>query len=397
MRKLLFFCFFATSVLNVFSQTADSIKNIDIKELIVSTSRTKALLKNIPQKVEVINQAMLSTLPSSNAVEVLKRTVNIDVVQYPGISAMVGLRGFSPSAHARSYTLILINGVPSGSYNLASISSENIEKIEVVKGPYSSLYGSDAMGGVINIITKSAAKEMGGNVSISSGGFGTTTLIGEVGGNFSPNSNFRIAYSRTEQTNNYRIGSHNFLKMSSAEKAMLDSASYGDAMKNSIYQTNEVNASFENTLNKTWSLGANAIYNFAYDVSTPGNYWGSYGQSKKDIDRINLIVPIKRVTDKNTLLFSPYFSQEKVQNYDNNTDTGFVSLRSLNKEYGFKLSDNFEIGPFKVLAGADMDINDYISDRFKKSNASIVGTNPYQPDNQISKYAVFTQVTYSIW
>lgn len=389
------FSFSFLLILNGHAQTTDSIRKVDIEEVTVTTSRANTKLKDIPQKVEVISSTKIKSIPSDNVAEVLKRTTNIDIIQYPGLSAKVGMRGFSPSAHSRSYTLILINGVPSGSYNLASINADNIDRIEIVKGPYSALYGSDAMGGVINVITKSAPMETEGMVSISSGSFGTMILSGDVGASLSAKTGFRLAYSHTEQRNNYRIGTKNLLDMNGIERAMLDSASYGDAMKNSTYQSNEVNAALMHRFNNAWSIGANAIYSFANDVSVPGNYWGTYGQTKKDFERLNITVPVKRVTERNTLVFSPYFSQEKTQDYDNNSDTGFVSLRAWNKEYGFKLSDNFEVGPLKMLAGFDLDVNDYDSERFKKTTSSIIGTNPYQPDNQVAKYAVFAQATYA--
>jgi vitamin B12 transporter len=67
----------------------------------------------------------------------LKRTTNLDIIQYPGASASVGMRGFPPSAHNRNYTLVLIDGKPAGTTNLSSIPSDFVQRIEVVKGPYS--------------------------------------------------------------------------------------------------------------------------------------------------------------------------------------------------------------------------------------------------------------------
>lgn len=395
MRKLLLLCFFVVFVIKGYAQTADSIKKIDIEEVTITTSRANTKLKDIPQKVEVISGAKIKSIPSENVAEVLKRTANIDIIQYPGMNAKIGMRGFSPSAHSRSYTLILINGVPSGSYNLASISADNIDRIEIVKGPYSALYGSDAMGGVINVITKSIPMKKEIRVSNTIGSFGLMTLSGDVSRNFGINTGFRFGISRTIQPNNYTIGRNNFLKMNSKEKAMLDSESYGDDMKNSTYQSTELNAAFERRFNEVWSVGANAIYSFAHNVNTPGNYWGSYGQSKKDMDRLNFSLPVKRVSEHNALVITPYFSQEKIQNYDNNSDTGFVSLRSWNREFGFKLSDNIEFGLIRMLVGVDLDVNNYDSERFKKEISSINETNPYQPDNQIAKYAAFAQATYT--
>ncbi|KAB2868752.1 MAG: TonB-dependent receptor, partial [Bacteroidales bacterium] len=255
MRKLLMFSFSFLLILNGHAQTTDSIRKVDIEEVTVTTSRANTKLKDIPQKVEIISSAKIKSIPSDNVAEVLKRTTNIDIIQYPGLSAKIGMRGFSPSAHSRSYTLILINGVPSGSYNLASINADNIDRIEIVKGPYSALYGSDAMGGVINVITKSAPMETEGRVSISSGSFGAMILSGDVGARLNTKTSFRLGYSHTEQRNNYRIGTKNLLDMNGVEKAMLDSASYGDAMKNSTYQSNEVNAALMHRFNNAWSIG----------------------------------------------------------------------------------------------------------------------------------------------
>ena len=73
---------------------------------------------------------MIKSIPSENLAEILKRTTNLDIIQYPGLSATIGMRGFSPSAHSRSYTLLLINGKPAGTTNLATISTDNIEQID---------------------------------------------------------------------------------------------------------------------------------------------------------------------------------------------------------------------------------------------------------------------------
>ncbi|MEZ0131796.1 TonB-dependent receptor plug domain-containing protein, partial [Flavobacterium sp. LBUM151] len=76
-----------------------------------------------------------------------------------------------------AYTMILIDGVPlvgrsSGVLDLSRVSVGNIERIEIVKGASSALYGSEAMGGVINVITKRPKKDMfSGNVFYRYGTF----------------------------------------------------------------------------------------------------------------------------------------------------------------------------------------------------------------------------------
>ncbi len=392
MRKLVFFGLLCLLGNKSFSQEQDSVKVYDLDELTISATRMNTQLKHIPQKVEIIDETVINSIPSENIAELLKKTTNLDIIQYPGLTATVGMRGFSPSAHSRSYTLLLINGKPSGVTNLAAINTENVARIEVIKGPYSALYGSDAMGGVINVITKTGTKETKGKISIAAGSFGSLKLSGNVSGQLNDKTSFALGYSRNEQQKDYRIGSKNALKLSEQEKLMLDKASNGDIMKNSKYQTNHINGQLDHALNKNWEVSTEVLYTFAHDVETPGNYWGSYTQSKKDIDRLNLYGNIKYTTDKNSLEVSPYFANEINPFYTNVSDTCFVSFKSKVKEYGFKMHDNFSFGDIKFLIGADLDIHDYRSERFQ---AKATPTNPYSPNHKNTKAALLAQISYS--
>ncbi len=379
-------------VLLLFSQEADSIRTYEIDEVSVTVTRMNTQLRNIPQKVEIINEVELKSIPSQNLAELLKKKTNLDIIQYPGLSSSIGMRGFSPSAHSRSYTILLINGKPSGTTNLASINTENIERVEIIKGPYSILYGSDAMGGVINVITKGGDSTAKGSVSIAAGNFGNLNYSGNVSGKMSKNTVFNMGFSRTEQNKDYRIGNNNFLSLSETQSKMLDKDSYGDIMLNSKFQINHINGKLVTTLNKNWSIGAEALYTLANDVETPGNYWGSYGQSKKDINRLNIYGTLEGKFKTHSFLFSPYYTDENNLNYTNNSDTGFVSFLSHTEEYGFKMQDNIVLNNFSILIGADIDIYDYRSERFKEKATP---TNPYSPDHMNTKAALLTQVNYS--
>lgn len=393
MKKQLFTGLLCLIMQLTFAEKNDSIKTLDISEVTVTATRMGTRLKNLPQKAEIIDGTIIKTLPSENLAELLKRTTNLDIIQYPGLTATVGMRGFSPSAHSRSYTLLLINGKPSGTTNLASINTDNIERVEVIKGPYSALYGSDAMGGVINVITKSAPGNEGGSVKLSAGSFGSLSLDGSVYGNICDKTSVYFGYSRKEQTKDFRIGRKNLLEMTDKEKFMLDNASYGDIMRNSKFQINHINANIKHELTNNWNASADVMYTFAYDVETPGNYWGSYGQSKKDIERVNLYGTLAKESENNSFSFSPYYTSENNPNYTNNSDTGFVSFISHIKEYGFKMHDNINFGDFNLLLGADIDVHDYSSERFSDKAKA---TAPYQPDHKNTKSALFSQVAYSV-
>lgn len=375
------------------AELIDSTKVYPLQEVTVHASRMERKLKNLPQKVEIISSDLIKSLPAENLAEVLKRTTNLDIIQYPGLSAAIGMRGFSPSAHARSYTLLLIDGKPSGTTNLATINLDDVEQIEIVKGSYSVLYGSDAMGGVVNIITKSGGTAPEGQVSAESGSFGYRKFSARFSGNHGKNLRYGMGYSRQEQTKDYRIGQKNFLKMSEVDKLILDKASYGDAMDNSQYELNSVNAFANLGLGKQWKAGIDGSYTFAYDVETAGNYWGTYGQSKKDVNRLNLYGTLEQNSEKNHFRFSPYYTNEQNPNYSDNTDKGFISFKSTVKEMGYQLQDNYSFGKLNVLLGTDLKVYDYVSNRF-----SAVGTpaDPYKPNNRFTNVAAFTQLAYSI-
>jgi len=375
------------------AEMLDSTKVYPIQEVTVHASRMERKLKDLPQKVEIIPSSLIKSLPAENLAEVLKRTTNLDIIQYPGLSAAIGMRGFSPSAHARSYTLLLINGKPAGTTNLATINLDNVEQIEIVKGSYSVLYGSDAMGGVVNIITKCGGTTPEGHISVESGSFGYRKLSTNFTGNSGKKLTYGLGYSHQEQTKDYRIGQKNLLKISDVDKLILDKASYGDAMDNSQYELNSANAFVNYDLSKQWKIDAEGTYTFAYDVETAGNYWGTYGQSKKDVNRLNLYVTLEQNSAKNHFRFSPYYTNDQNPNYSDNTDKGFISFKSTVKESGYQLQDNYKLGKLDVLLGTDLKVYDYQSNRF-----SAIGTpaDPYKPNNKFTNVAAFTQVAYSV-
>lgn len=126
--------------------------------MVVTATRTEKKDLDIPAVVEVYSEEQIEKSSAANAYDVLQNTLGVNTQSQgfngTGMSTMtskVMIRGVEKG------TLVLVNGVPmnqDGKYNLEDIPTESIEKIEVVKGGGSVLYGSEATGGVINIITK---------------------------------------------------------------------------------------------------------------------------------------------------------------------------------------------------------------------------------------------------
>lgn len=148
---------------------------VQMDELVVSAAGFEQKVTDAPASISVISQEQLSSQSFSNIAEALDGVEGIDIRQGTGKTGglNVSIRGL-PS----EYTLILVDGrrqntggnvTPNG-FNETSTSFipplSAIERIEVIRGPMSTLYGSDAMGGVINIITKKVADKWAGSVTV---------------------------------------------------------------------------------------------------------------------------------------------------------------------------------------------------------------------------------------
>ncbi|WP_313609771.1 catecholate siderophore receptor CirA [Atlantibacter hermannii] len=140
--------------------------NTQEETMVVSASATVQNLKDAPASISVITQQDLQRKPVQNLKEVLKEVPGVQLTNEGDNRQGVSIRGLSSS-----YTLILVDGKRVNSRNavfrhndfdLNWIPVDAIERIEVVRGPMSSLYGSDALGGVVNIITRKVGKSWHG-------------------------------------------------------------------------------------------------------------------------------------------------------------------------------------------------------------------------------------------
>ena len=127
-------------------------------DVVVTANRVETPTKEIATSVTVITEQDLEQTKKTTLVEALREVVGLSVLQTGpvGSSASVMLRGANSE-----HTLVMIDGVevndpitPSRTFDFSHLQIEGIERVEILRGPQSTLYGSDAMAGVINIITK---------------------------------------------------------------------------------------------------------------------------------------------------------------------------------------------------------------------------------------------------
>lgn len=139
----------------------DSVETNELSEVKVTTAtRTERVLSSLPLPMTIIKSEAIMKSGVTRLNEILSEQTGIILI--PDES---GFEGIQMQGLDAAYTMILIDGVPlvgrsSGVLDLSRVSVGNIERIEIVKGASSALYGSEAMGGVINVITKRPKKDM---------------------------------------------------------------------------------------------------------------------------------------------------------------------------------------------------------------------------------------------
>lgn len=145
--------------------------------IVVSASRLEEPSKDVASSVTVIPASDLRRGQHRMVLDALREVPGVDLVQSGarGGSTSLFIRGAGPGQ-----TLVLIDGVEANDpisadrdFNFAHLSSDNIERVEVLRGPQSVLYGSDSMGGVVNIITRRGKGEPRVDVLAEGGTFGT--------------------------------------------------------------------------------------------------------------------------------------------------------------------------------------------------------------------------------
>jgi len=164
---------FLTIILSI-STIHQAIAQEALQEIVVTASRIEEPAEETTSSVTVITSDDIKRSGAKDITDVLRTVPEMNLVQNggPGKEASVILRG-GDSRHV----LVLVDGIrvnspTTGSFDFSGILLDDIERIEIVKGPQSTVYGSEAMAGVINIITKKARKT-GMELGLEAGSYGT--------------------------------------------------------------------------------------------------------------------------------------------------------------------------------------------------------------------------------
>ena len=152
---------FSTSVS---AQDSSNVVNASLETLVVTATRSEEKIKDVPARITVISKSEIEKNPALNLSDLIQRDPSVFVKQSGGIGQIteISIRGTRPN-----HTLILKDGARLNSQNhLAAIypsflDSSDLEQIEILKGPASVQYGTDAIGGVAQMITSTPTKNSG--------------------------------------------------------------------------------------------------------------------------------------------------------------------------------------------------------------------------------------------
>jgi outer membrane receptor for ferrienterochelin and colicins len=275
----------------------DSLATKELQEVVVTATRSERELGSLPVPVTVIQQNQIKNMGSLRLNEVLSEQTGLAIVSDHGTG--IQMQGFSPE-----YTLILIDGEPligrtSGVLELNRIAVGNIRQIEIMKGPSSSLYGSEALAGVINIITQrpngingtftsrygtNNTFDLGGSVNYQKNKFGLYAFVNRYqtdGYDLSPD----LAGSTVSPFTNYTYQTRLTYDFSSRTKLSL-SGKYFMENQESITDAGTSDAPLlldEKGVVKDWNINPVLSHIFSDKLKTTFRFYGSGYRTNSDL------------------------------------------------------------------------------------------------------------------
>ncbi|MFW5761922.1 MAG: TonB-dependent receptor [Cyclobacteriaceae bacterium] len=349
-----------------------------LNDLVITATRSARDIENVPQKVQVISRKDIENTIATDITDVMKKSAAVDVIQYPGLLSGIGIRGFRPEfSGINQRTLLLIDGRPAGATNLATIDMNNVERIEVLNGPASALYGAQAMGGVVNLITKKTDGDITGRVYGALGNFGRAEGGFSTGGNINKKLDFDLSFNSYTQAKDFRMGAGNlFRNLFDSDQATRiiwtdngkreididDVRGDGEIRPNTTYKNYSGAFRLGYDINNQWRVDAKVDRFYAEDVNSPGNIEnGNLSPNLKDLERAGGDVIINgSITEKNEITVKLFAAREQTTRYRlqvNDSTTVRTSFKNGQDQLdwiGAQVMDRQQIGTHFLTTGIDI-------------------------------------------
>ena len=151
--------------------------------VVVTGTQVAVPMSELPSAVTVIDREEMDSRQVTDVLQLLRTVPGLGVVQSGGRGSQTSI---FPRGGEADYNMVLVDGVPvndaGGAYDFSDLTTDNIERIEVIRGPQSALYGSNAIGSVIQIFTRRGRGPTQGDLSLTGGSFNTFEGRGAVSG-----------------------------------------------------------------------------------------------------------------------------------------------------------------------------------------------------------------------
>jgi outer membrane receptor for ferrienterochelin and colicins len=332
--------FFISIFFSVAGLAQDSLFSKSLDEIVITATRTERKLGNVAIPTQIVTKRIIQLSGSLRLNDILQEQTGLFITSGSGSNAVGGgvfgngiqLQGLSPD-----HTMILLDGEPligrqGGVMDLSRFAIGNIKKIELVKGPSSSLYGSEAMGGVINIITEPLQGKQF-NAGIRSGSFRNTDVY--TSGNYTGKKAAVYFFANRNSSNGYE------LDPSTPEKTLDPFYNYTGHLKFSYRFSPKTKLSVNNRYFHSFQESFYAINSTKINVG---------GNGQINDFTINPVVTHKfsnRVSSQLRLLLSDFRFTQQLDSLSNNKQYYYDNFRQ-----GFYRAENqtdIELNPFNTL------------------------------------------------
>jgi vitamin B12 transporter len=385
------------------SAQADTVPRYEIADVLVTVARDSTRAAELPRSIQVIGPREIRSTAADDAAQLLKKTAALDVIEFPGLLAGVGMRGFRPQFSGITHrTLVLIDGRPAGASNLALIDARMLDRVEVLRGPGSSLYGSSAMGGVVNLVSRRSSGPIRSTATLGYGSWETAQASLRAGGDLGARSDFDLSVSGWERGADYRAGRGGWFRDrlgdTVAVRIFADSTSLsrelgdGETLEHSRFGTRSGSLRLGHALSDAWRADLR-LEAFAADrVRNPGDLHYAWGDNRtlKDVARGSGDLALEGAIGRHLLRARAFVARDHADNFDaaepDPGDPLFVGLETRNRWHGAQLQDAMRLGVHTLVVGMDWTEARANSSRFGGPDERLA---PWEPDSRIGSAALF--------
>ena len=333
-------------------------------EVVITATKIEELKKDVPASVQIISSEDIKNSAAKDAGGLITEAGIGHITNYGSdLTGSIEVRGLETSLFSslQSRVLILVNGSRAGTINLAEIPADDIERIEIVKGPASVLYGSSAMGGVINIITKEGKAGFQGFAGVQAGSWNYWKASSGVSGK-TGSFDYFVTAGRTSEDN-------------------FKTPVFG-WRENSAYNDETASARVGYSLLNDGHISVGFQHWHGFDIGSPGATYAPDPDNYDDKQRDGADIAYK--TD--TFSAKYYLVRVKETSYGGMTSGPGYSNIFVSDEItqGASLQKTFLIGDHRITVGGQWD-------RIGDTTRSNTFGDVYEPNSQYDNYAVFSE------